>query len=122
VCAQNPVPQRTFLSRTQRALITLQSAQAMSFDDLQGLTYLQMKGSGRANSCPTLDSGSSDASALKAGKYRLERFCMEPTKITVKEESQFKGGSTDFVSTKLVTRLTYTLDQVRRVLRYDQHP
>lgn len=38
---------------------------------------------------------------------------MEPTKITVKEESQFKGGAAEFVPTKLVTRLTYTLDQVR---------
>lgn len=91
----------------------MQSAQALSFDELQGLTYMQVKGSGRANSCPTLDNGSSDATALKPGNYQMERFCMEPTKITVKEESQFKGGTTEFVPTKLVTRLTYTLDQVR---------
>jgi photosystem II oxygen-evolving enhancer protein 1 len=39
---------------------------------------------------------------------------MEPTSFTVKEESQFKGGETEFVKTKLMTRLTYTLDQVRR--------
>jgi hypothetical protein len=38
---------------------------------------------------------------------------MEPTSFTVKEESQFKGGETEFVKTKLMTRLTYTLDQVR---------
>ena len=95
----------------------MQSAQALSFDELQGLTYLQVKGSGRANSCPTLDQGTSDASALKPGKYQLERFCMEPTKITVKEESQMKGGEAEFVNTKLVTRLTYTLDQVRPSLR-----
>merc|ERR1711977_31922 len=30
----------------------------------------------------------------------------------VKEESQFKGGDTDFVDTKLMTRLTYTLDDM----------
>jgi photosystem II oxygen-evolving enhancer protein 1 len=89
----------------------VQSAQALSYDDIQGQTYMQVKGSGRANLCPTLDNGQ-DASALKPGKYRVERFCMEPTKITVKEESQFKGGATEFVPTKLVTRLTYTLDQV----------
>jgi hypothetical protein len=40
---------------------------------------------------------------------------MEPTSFTVKEESQFKGGETEFVKTKLMTRLTYTLDQVRLV-------
>jgi len=39
---------------------------------------------------------------------------MEPTTITVKEDSQFKGGDTNFVSTKLMTRLTYTLDGVSR--------
>jgi photosystem II oxygen-evolving enhancer protein 1 len=37
---------------------------------------------------------------------------MEPTSFTVKEDSQFKGGETEFVKTKLMTRLTYTLDQV----------
>jgi photosystem II oxygen-evolving enhancer protein 1 len=37
---------------------------------------------------------------------------MEPTSFTVKEDSQFKGGDTDFVATKLMTRLTYTLDEV----------
>jgi photosystem II oxygen-evolving enhancer protein 1 len=49
---------------------------------------------------------------LKSGSYKLERFCMEPTSFSVKEESQFKGGETNFVQTKLMTRLTYTLDGV----------
>lgn len=43
---------------------------------------------------------------------RIEKFCMEPTSFTVKEDSQFKTGETEFVKTKLMTRLTYTLDQV----------
>lgn len=37
---------------------------------------------------------------------------MEPTSFTVKEESQFKGQGEEFVKTKLMTRLTYTLDEV----------
>jgi hypothetical protein len=37
---------------------------------------------------------------------------MEPTSFTVKEDSQFKQGETEFVKTKLMTRLTYTLDAV----------
>ena len=49
---------------------------------------------------------------LKSGNYKLEKFCMEPTSFTVKEESSFKGGETEFVKTKLMTRLTYTLDAV----------
>jgi hypothetical protein len=35
---------------------------------------------------------------------------MEPTSFTVKEDSQYKGGESEFVKTKLMTRLTYTLD------------
>jgi photosystem II oxygen-evolving enhancer protein 1 len=95
-----------------RSVMHLQSANALSFDDIQGQTYLQVKGTGRANTCPTLDEGTSDATALKPGTYALSQFCMEPTKFTVKEESQFKGGASEFVNTKLMTRLTYTLDQV----------
>lgn len=30
----------------------------------------------------------------------------------MKEDSDFKGGKTEFVKTKLMTRLTYTLEQV----------
>jgi hypothetical protein len=41
---------------------------------------------------------------------------MEPTSFTVKEDSQFKGGDTEFVKTKLMTRLTYTLDEVSKAL------
>lgn len=91
----------------------VQAANAVSYDDIQALTYNQVKGTGRANACPTLEETTGGPSELKPGNYRLERFCMEPNRITVKEESQFKGGVTEFVKTKLVTRLTYTLDQVR---------
>jgi photosystem II oxygen-evolving enhancer protein 1 len=89
-----------------------QSAQALTYDEIQGLTYLQVKGSGIANTCPVIAAGSTDLKDLKAGNYDVDKFCMEPTSITVKEESQFKGGADDFVKTKLMTRLTYTLDQV----------
>ncbi len=60
------------------------------------------------------------AQDLKPGNYKMENFCMEPTSFTVKEESSFKGGESEFVSTKLMTRLTYTLDDVSldaRVIR-----
>jgi photosystem II oxygen-evolving enhancer protein 1 len=48
----------------------LQSAQALSFDDLQGLTYLQVKGSGIANTCPVIEAGSTNLKDLKAGTYK----------------------------------------------------
>ena len=37
---------------------------------------------------------------------------MEPTAFKVKEESQFANKEAEFVKTKLMTRLTYTLDEV----------
>ena len=37
---------------------------------------------------------------------------MEPTSFTVKEEAVQKGGKAGFSKTKLMTRLTYTLDEV----------
>lgn len=66
-----------------------------------------------------LAGGSTNLKDLKAGSYKLERFCMEPTSFQVKEESQFKGGDENFVKTKLMTRLTYTLDGMTGSFKVD---
>lgn len=91
----------------------MQSASALTFDELQGLTYLQVKGSGIANTCPVIEGGSSNLKDLKPATYKISKFCMEPTAFKVKEESQFANKQAEFVKTKLMTRLTYTLDEVR---------
>merc|ERR1712078_204582 len=88
------------------------NAQALTFAEKQALTYLQVKGSGLANTCPVLDDGVSDLKSLKAGDYNISKFCLEPTSFEVKEESITKGKGADFVPTKLMTRLTYTLDEI----------
>lgn len=89
------------------AALFASSAQAVTYDELQGLTYLQVKGTGLANTCPVVEGGSGPK-ALKAGDYKFDKFCVEPTSFTVKEEKA--DGSTEFAKTKLMTRLTYTLD------------
>ena len=108
--------QPKYVSRFEQAVRShislLQSASALSYDALQGLTYLQVKGSGLANTCSVIEGGSSNLKDIKPGDYRIQKFCMEPTSFTVKEESQVKGGKPEFVKTKLTTRLTYTLDEV----------
>eukprot|EP00894_Picocystis_sp_ML_P004835 jgi/Pico_ML_1/55352/g1050.t1 len=81
------------------------ACQAITYDELQSLTYLQVKGTGIANTCPIVDVDS-DAK-VPAGSYKMEKFCMEPTSFTVKDEK-----ATDFIKTRLMTRLTYTLDQM----------
>merc|ERR1711959_885249 len=88
------------------------SSFGLTFDEFQGLTYLQVKGSGLANTCPVIDGGSSNLKDLPAGDYTFDKFCIEPTSFKVKAESQFKGGDSEFLDTKLMTRLTYTLDDM----------
>jgi len=83
----------------------------LSFDELQGQTYMDLKGTGIANQCPVIDEGK-DGFAFGAGEYKLEKFCMEPTSFRVKAESVFKGEGESFQKTKLMTRLTYTLDEM----------
>ena len=83
----------------------------LTFDEIQGQTYMDVKGSGTANQCPIVPDGS-DEFTIKDGKYTLKKLCLEPTSFTVKAESPFKGGSEGFQNTKLMTRLTYTLDEI----------
>lgn len=114
VCAvQSPADRLKDVAKAAAAVaataLVAGSASALTKDEIQGLTYLQVKGTGIANACPTL-SKSADPKSLKPGSYTLTDFCVEPTNIKVKEESQFKGEDAEFVDTKLMTRLTYTLE------------
>jgi len=93
----------------------VQSAEALTFQEKQALTYLQVKGSGLANTCPVLEEGSDQG--LKPGEYQLNKFCLEPTSFEVKEEAVKKGAESEFVPTKLMTRLTYTLDEISGIFK-----
>lgn len=99
----------TLVSFCLSLLYTVQGAGAFTKDEIKNLTYLQVKGTGLANQCPIVKSDTSDLS-LGAGKYRLEHLCLEPTQFTVKEQN--KKGESEFVNTKLMTRLTYSLDEI----------
>jgi photosystem II oxygen-evolving enhancer protein 1 len=117
-------PAEMMSHKTQQAVLSLisgallsGSAQALTYNELQGLTYLQVKGSGLANTCPVMDQGSTNLKDIPAGDYTFDKFCLEPTSFKVKEASQFKGGESDFVDTKLMTRLTYTLDDMSGTLK-----
>ncbi|CAL1380432.1 unnamed protein product [Linum trigynum] len=83
----------------------------LTFDEIQSKTYMEVKGTGTANQCPTIDGGS-DAFSFKAGKYQAKKFCLEPTSFTVKAEGISKNSPAEFQNTKLMTRLTYTLDEM----------
>lgn len=83
----------------------------LTYDEIQSKTYMEVKGTGTANQCPTIDGGS-ETFSFKPGKYTGKKFCFEPTSFTVKADSVSKNAPPDFQNTKLMTRLTYTLDEI----------
>ncbi|KAE9613011.1 hypothetical protein Lal_00027427 [Lupinus albus] len=83
----------------------------LTYDEIQSKTYLEVKGSGTANQCPTIDGGS-DSFNFQPGKYSAKKLCLEPTSFTVKAEGVTKNAPLEFQNTKLMTRLTYTLDEI----------
>nr|DAD40598.1 TPA_asm: hypothetical protein HUJ06_014921 [Nelumbo nucifera] len=72
---------------------------------------MEVKGTGTANQCPTIEGGI-DSFGFKSGKYNMKKFCLEPTSFTVKAEGVSKNSPPEFQKTKLMTRLTYTLDEI----------
>ena len=83
----------------------------LTYDEIQSKTYMEVKGTGTANQCPTIEGGA-DSFGYKAGKYYIKKLCLEPTSFTVKAESVSKNAPPEFQPTKLMTRLTYTLDEI----------
>ncbi|XP_031479214.1 oxygen-evolving enhancer protein 1, chloroplastic [Nymphaea colorata] len=83
----------------------------LTYEEIQSKTYMEVKGTGTANQCPTIDGGV-ESFAFKPGKYNMKKLCLEPTSFTVKAEGVNKNAAPEFQKTKLMTRLTYTLDEV----------
>merc|ERR1712187_234793 len=81
-------------------------ARAITFDQFNQLTYSQVKGSGLANRCPTVENQGSSIPVKP--NSRLRYVCFEPKSFAV--EAELEPGKKEFVSTKLTTRQTYTLD------------
>jgi photosystem II oxygen-evolving enhancer protein 1 len=76
------------------------------------LSYLEMKGTGLSNTCPIIADSTGNKLSLKSGNYKLLNMCLEPSSFQVRVPSA-DGKPTEFEKTKLMTRLTYTLDGIR---------
>jgi len=85
-------------------------AQALTKSQINELTYLQVKGTGLANRCPEVIG--EDSITPKSGQ-KLVDMCIEPKAWAVEEEIG-KAGKTEkkFVTSKVMTRQTYTLDGI----------
>ncbi len=82
------------------------------------LTYDQIRGTGLANNCPQLAETTRGAIPVDPSKsYILRDICLQPTSFFVKEESVNKRQAADFISGKLLTRYTSSLEQVQGKLQ-----
>ena len=93
------------------ALAGSQAAWAGPFTrtDIASLTYEQIKGTGLANTCPTVETGGPQKIAI-SGEKKIDEFCLEPTSFQVLEDKLTKAGVvTEAVNTKVTTRQTYVL-------------
>jgi photosystem II oxygen-evolving enhancer protein 1 len=78
------------------------------------LTYEDIRGTGLANNCPTIDDTSRGSIPLDASKtYEFVDMCIQPTNYFVKEEPQNKRQEAEFVGAKVMTRATSSLDQIK---------
>ena len=68
------------------ALAGSQAAWAGPFTrtDIASLTYEQIKGTGLANTCPTVETGGPQKIAI-SGEKKIDEFCLEPTSFQVRK-------------------------------------
>ncbi|NMG19903.1 photosystem II manganese-stabilizing polypeptide [Brasilonema bromeliae] len=77
------------------------------------LTYDQIKGTGLAVKCPQLAETSRGFIPIdNSQSYTIKELCLEPTQYFVKEEPLNKRQQAEYVAGKLLTRRTYSLDQI----------
>jgi photosystem II oxygen-evolving enhancer protein 1 len=94
-------------------VMTLLSSPAIAGVRDNSLTYDQIKGTGLANTCPQLDETSRGAIAIDGSQsYRLMDLCLQPVTFAVKEEGTNKRQKATFVSGKLMTRQTSSLESI----------
>ncbi|NET56126.1 MAG: Photosystem II manganese-stabilizing polypeptide [Symploca sp. SIO2E6] len=84
------------------------------------LTYDQIKNTGLANNCPQLSEITRGSIPIDPSQsYRIVDMCVQPTSFFVKEEPANKRQKAEFVSAKLLTRKTSSLDQIEGQLKID---
>lgn len=104
-----------FLALCFSVLTACSEGPAMSQEPL---TYNQIRNTGLANNCPQLEETARGSISIDPDKsYRLTSLCLQPTTFFVKEEAANKRAKPEYVSSKLVTRLTSTIESVEGSLK-----
>ena len=77
------------------------------------VTYDDIRNTGKANNCPTIDDSARGTIPLSVGgKYELRDICMHPVQVYAKEEPTNRRQVAQFVEGKILTRFTSSLDEV----------
>lgn len=90
------------------AVVAPEAARAITSEQFSQLTWQQTKGTGLANRCATVEQVG-NAIKVKEGN-RLKLFCLEPKSFAVEADT---ANGKEFVTTRLLTRQTYTIDYVQ---------
>lgn len=94
---------------------------AVNATTAENLTYDQVRNTGLANNCPQLSETARGYITIDEEKsYQIRDFCVQPTEFFVLEEPSNKRREAEFVPSKILTRLTSTLDQITGTLKIDE--
>jgi photosystem II oxygen-evolving enhancer protein 1 len=76
-------------------------------------TYEQIRGTGLANTCPQLEETSRGSIPIDPSRsYSITNLCLQPTSYFIKEEPENKRAKAEYVSGKLMTRYTSSIEGV----------
>lgn len=109
---------KLFIVTVLALTLSLLSACSSARIPVSDLSYDDIRNSGLANDCPTLTGTNMDSIPVDAGQtYRLKALCLQPTTFLVKDSPAIKRQSGKrqpgkFVEGKLLTRSSFTLDQI----------
>ncbi len=103
-------------------LLTACSEGPAAATDREQLTYEEILNTGLANKCPQVSEFTRGSIAVEPDKsYRLTDVCLEPQEFFVKEEPANKRQEAEFVSGKLLTRSTTSLEQISGKIKVDSN-
>merc|ERR1719213_488443 len=109
------------LAATMLGMVPKADAGPFTRQDLNGLSYQNLKGTGLSNTCPRIGKEAGTSVSVAGGKYRINNFCLEPTKFEAEEERITRKGEKykEIVPGKVMTRQTYVLTGIEGALEAD---
>lgn len=103
------------------SFLTACAEEPNEYVDKSQLTYDQVVGTGLANKCPQLASSRRGAIEVSPDQsYQIKDMCLQPTDFYVKEEPTNQRREAEFISGKLLTRSSSSLDQIVANLKLDE--